>query len=168
MIRGKKGGTLDGLVIGIMALIVVFVGAIALYAYSNIDTAIQASTALSTAAKASSSSSNTQMPGIIDGIFITMYVLLALFAIFGAFLVNTTKFFMLISIILLAIMGVIGMILSNIYVEVGNNTILSTMLSRMPMANFVMSNFLVSFLLIIFSIFIALYAKSGSSGGNFA
>lgn len=161
----RRGSMIDVLVLTI-SLFALIIGLIVALAISNgVNTGIQQTESINETYKAQFQSLDTRMPRIVDGMFLTVYIFLSLGAIVGAWFIDTAKFFMVFSIIILAVIVVISMALSNAYDEVRQQPLLDTYFGELTFIPFIMRNFVIGIMVVAFAVLIALYGKP--SGGPF-
>lgn len=130
-------------------------------ANDEINTAIQASPALSNESKQVTANVNSSFPGVMDSMVAFAFMGLWLLALFMAYNSGGSPVLVIFSIIIIAFMAVAAMILSNIWSDVSSEASLSSYASSFPITNFLLNNYLVVFIVVGFSVVMVLASRGG-------
>ncbi len=101
-------------------------------------------------------------PKIFDSMFMFFLMFFWILAVVFSFFIDVNPIFLIFSIILIIVVLLVALNLSNSFVETATDGTFENASSDFPMMMFVMEYFLQFILAIIFSIALALYAKSRS------
>jgi hypothetical protein len=151
--RGAVEDLIGVIVVAVVLSVVIFL------VYSIIgrfNTAIQTIPGVSDDVKAISSSTTARFPPIADKAFAVFMILLPLISIIGAYYIDSSPVFAILSFILLGVMLFLGMIFDNVYHQFVLDGNFLGFTTTFPVINWFMSHFVeyLGFLIII-----ALYAK---------
>jgi hypothetical protein len=156
--RNKKGSVLDLFPLGFFMLSFALAIIVGFTIYGQIlDTgAINASGTASTI-----SSTVIEQYGLWDNIFLALLVAMSLTAIIAAAKVRTSPMFFFLSLVLLAIVIMIGMFMTNAFSALTTGNVFSSASSTFPKIFFIMDNLGLYFIVMGSLISIALYSFRG-------
>lgn len=101
-----------------------------------------------------------RFPSVFDGLIVFMFIGLWVLVIVASMMIDAHPLFFGVTVLLLAVVIVMGMFLGNFYEETMLDADLSGVSDSFPMTNWILTNMLYIGLAIGFSIAISLYAKS--------
>ena len=167
-LKSKKGSLVDV----IMYTIIMFVlGIFIIFGYklmSIINDEIQANPDLSTSAKEIMSSSESRYVSLFDGIFITVFVLLGVVIVVGAYFVYMHPVFYVPSLFIMVFLILLAAILANVFYDVTTTGDLVESRDHFTMIKFIMGtednpHTFVPFIVVLgFMVLIVSYAKYSS------
>lgn len=156
----KGNAILDTLMVMVVIFAFSIISMVVFKAFSEINTDIQADDELSNETKEISGTLHDRFPSLFDGLFIFIFVMLWIVVIVASFNIDSHPIFMVVSVILLAIVLLLGAMISNTYDDIVGDDDFSSSTTEFPMSNFVLSH-LVQFILGIgTTIIIVLYGKN--------
>jgi len=159
--KSKKGNAImDGLYVVIALFIIAFLILGGRNLSTEMNDIIQEDTDISTANKATMQEHTDNYPDIFDAMFMFFLMFFWILAVVFSFFIDVNPIFLIFSIILIIVVLVVGVNLSNSFMETSEDGTFENASQDFPMMMFVMEYFLQFILAIIFSIALALYAKS--------
>jgi len=135
----KKGSVQDAFYIGVVLL---FFGVLILLAFwlnSNIDSHLQSMDNIPNEAKQVSATMNGYFPGVIDNMFIVVFVFLSIGALALAAMVRVHPIFMVLFVVAWLFMLLFGAVMSNIYQEMAGSADLIAYADKLPMITYGMT-----------------------------
>lgn len=157
----KKGNVIAELIIILVLLVTVgIVSFIGFKTFDDLNNIVQSDPEMSSEGKTLTSDLHSRYPALFDGAFMFLLVGLWIAAIIFSFMIDTHPVFLIFTLILIAIIMVIGANLSNTYETLINDDGFSAAASNFPMTNFVFSHLVETICVIGFSILFALFGKT--------
>jgi hypothetical protein len=160
-LKSKKG---NAVLDTVLFLVVIFgfavISIIGFVVFDDINTDLQNEADLSATTKSSVDDLNTRYPSFMDAGFILLLVLLWALVVVASFNIDSHPIFFIFSVILLGFLLWIGAEVSNVFIDITNDSDYSDAVSSFPMTSFVMSNLVVFLIAIGASALLALYGKS--------
>ena len=155
----SKGSVIDVI---LYAVIMFTLGIFIIFGYklmSTINTEIQNNQDLSSTSKTISSDLNSKYVNLFDGIFITVFVFLALVIIVGAYFVYIHPVFYVPSLFIIVFIVLIAAVLTNVFNEITTSEDLATERASFTLMTFVMDDLMPYVLVLAFAVVIVSYAK---------
>lgn len=152
----RKGNIVDGVALVVILFILAIFFITGFFLLDELKPSLEESLN-DTRANQSLQDLHSETPGVLDGIFVTVFALLWIGAMLLAYFVDNNPILFVIALILLVVVFVIGGFLSNAF---GEYNLDLGMASHFPMITFIMDYYLHFILGIVSSILIALFAKS--------
>lgn len=166
-LKSKKGNiAFESILILVILGGMAIIAPIAYLVFTDLNTDIQADLDLSNETKSMSSDMQTRFPSLLDGLFIFALVLLWIFAIVSAFLIDTHPIFFVVAIILLVFIIIIGGAVNNLFNDMAGDADFSTSFNAFPLTTWVMNNLVVVIVFLVVSMILALYGKNKFMGGG--
>lgn len=169
-LRNRRGSLVDIAVImiflAVMAIVLVFSNQLYKEGIDDINetfsTEENASSRINASILNDARARQVAYPSMMDNIFVFVMVGLALASIIGASMIRTMPVIFIISIVLLAVIGLVGAEVANFYYDVAvDDSDVNTFAMQMPKAYFVMENYVLFIVVIGLAISLALFAKVG-------
>lgn len=151
-----------------LMIVVIFIAIFAtatvfgLKVYDEMDDMIQADADMSTEAKASSQNVRSEFPVFFDNAFMLAIILFWVMLLISSFLIDANPVFFIVTIILLVFTFLVGMMISNSYQDIVDDTDISSIAAEMPKTEWVMENMLLIIIGMGLSAGLVLYAKARS------
>ena len=127
---------------------------------TDINTAIQNDTSISTEGKTLMQEHTTSFPNLVNDLFLFVFIGLWIVMLITAWYADTNPIFLIFTILLLVIVTVVGMNISNTYQEIIADVDVMTSADMFPNINLIMSNLATVIVVIGFSVVLVLFGKS--------
>jgi hypothetical protein len=160
----KKGWLVQGIfgVVILFALVIVY--SLTFMAQSSINDAIQLDESLSNQSKAIMQDSTTSYPTTFDGAIGFVAIILWIIVLGLSYAAKSNPLFLIVAVLVIASIGFVGMILSNVWSEIDNDADLNAFTNSFPISNFLLDNFLTYILIVFFSGVIVYTFSNGGYG----
>lgn len=156
----KRGNAfLDTLLVILVLTIISIVAIFGNKIFSDLNDEFQTDDDLSNVSKQTIGDLETNYPSVMDGIFLTAFVLFWILALVGSWQVDASPIFLIISVLLIGFLLFVGAIMSNTHEEISADPGLTDFAAEFPVTNFIMGNLVFVILAIGFSVIIVLYGK---------
>lgn len=159
--KSKRANVVLDIATVIVVLVVLAIVAIFSYSvFDDVNTDIQNDDDINQEYKEDVNDLHTQYPGILDGIFITVFLFLWLAVMLSVFAIDSHPVFFIFAILLLGFVIFLGAVMSNTYAEITAEDDFVTYADAFPMSNFIMDKLPYAVVAIGASVLLVLYAKS--------
>ena len=160
---GNKKGWFAQAIIGIVILFtLVLVWSLTFMAQSIINDDIQADTTLDNSSKVVMQNQTTAYPNTFDGAIGFLAVIIWILVLALAYKGANNPLFIVVAIVVIAAIGFVGMILSNVWNEIDSDPELSAYTNSFPISGFILDYFLTYILVLFFSgVMVYVYANGG-------
>lgn len=160
----NRGSVLDLPTIMVMFFIIALSVLIAYKVTAELQTAIETSPINESETAVGVVESGRSALLSFDGLFVFMFIASCGAVIVGSFMIYTHPIFFAFSIFFFGVLAVIGVVLSNIYVEVATTSGFMNIDLMYPMTSFIMRNFVAIIIIMAFAVIVAMYSKSTAGG----
>jgi len=157
--NGKGNVGVEGLTILVVMVILAISGLFGYKIYEELNADLQNDTTIGAEAKSSSAGLFKVYPSLLDNMFLFIFVMLVIFALVAAFIIDTHPIFFAITIVLLLSVFVVSMFLGNAYDDIASDAELAPYANNLPYINWIMTHILELIIGVSFMIAIALFAK---------
>lgn len=169
MNRFFQGGSKGNAAIEVLTVIIVLtIFAIAgIFGYQVVDemnTDIQDDSEASADTKAISGSIYERYPGLLDGMFLFVFIGFTLFVLASAFFIDTHPIFFIVAVVLLISALVVAIFVGNSYNEIMSDSTISTYANEFTFMHWIMTHILEISIAIGFFTIIILFAKLRGGG----
>jgi phosphate starvation-inducible membrane PsiE len=158
--RNKKGSIADMVITFTFLLILVVVGSVSLFIYTEFNDAWQAADTVNDASKEALEDQYNLYERVLDGLIVLMFVILWIISLISAFFLDSNPIFFVLFIII-SIVSLIGIIAINQFIEPLQATAIGAALALMPISVFIVNNSIYFSVAYVLSVGAALYFKIG-------
>lgn len=162
----NKKGQFAQIIVAVVLLALFLFGAVFVYQASDmINSEIQNDAEFSNEAKTQLNDLNTTYPSLFDGIGMFVFVGLWIFCLVSAYYSDSNPLWLIVALFIIASLGVVGMILNNVWGEIETDATMVSYAASFPMMSFLLSKYLLVVIFMGFSsVMVALYKNQGGYG----
>jgi len=156
----KKGNAvMDTLTIVIVLIIFIFILMTLYPLFSDINVDVQNDPDLPNATKEMVQTQFTNFPLTFDNLFLFMLALFWMLVLIASFMIDAHPIFFIVAVILIAVLVIVGAVISNTYEELELDADFDNFGDAFPTIHFFMEHIVAFILAIAFSVSFVLYAK---------
>lgn len=165
MVFNKKGQFVQLIVSVVMIVLFMIIALFGSQISDNINSAIQADSEIDSEAKVKINELNNTYPSLFDGIGMLVFVGLWIFCLASAYNSDSNPLWLVVALFIIAALGVVGMILNNVWTTFETDSVMSVYTQEFPMMSFLLSRYLMVVLAMGFTtVMVAVYKNQGGYG----